>query len=99
MTKVLLSLGAAAVALTAVPADARHYSNQVRCTKHRHGRCVAWRRLTRAQARRAAAYRVGYRFGPSYAYTDIGALESEVPGPRTVFLHRQVTQVRVVVDD
>ena len=74
MTKVLLTLGAAAVALTAVPADARHYSNRVVCTKHRHGRCVAWHRLTRGQARRMAAYRVGYRFGPTYAYTDLNAL-------------------------
>jgi len=78
MTKSLLVLGAAAVALTgmttAAPATAKRYSNQTTCSKYRHGRCVAWKRLTRAQARRAAQYRVGYRFGPSYSYTSYSAL-------------------------
>ena len=77
MTKVLLALGAAAVALTAVPAEARHYTNYTTCTKHRHGRCVAWRKLTRAQARRRG-YAVGYRFGPSYSYVDVGTLPQPV---------------------
>src|SRR3954452_649999 len=77
MTKALLAFGAAAVALTAVPAvpaQGKHYTNVTRCTKYRHGRCVAWKRLTRAQARRAAQYRVGYRFGPRYGYTSYSAL-------------------------
>ena len=77
MTKLLLALGAAAVALTAAPADAKHYTNITKCTKYRNGRCVAWKRLTRAQARRAG-YRVGYNFGPSYAYTDYGALPQPI---------------------
>ena len=77
MSKALLALGAATVALTAVPVQARHYTNLTRCTKYRHGRCVSWHRLTRAQARRAG-YRVGYNFGPSYAYTDYGALPQPI---------------------
>ena len=76
MTKTFLALGAAAVALSAAPADARHYSNRVACVKHRHGRCIAWHRLTRGQARRMAAYRVGYRFGPAYSYSEYSALPS-----------------------
>ena len=45
----------------------------------RHGHCVRWMThgymVSRARhARHMAAYRVGYRFGPTYAYTDIGAL-------------------------
>jgi hypothetical protein len=77
MTKTLLALGAAAVALTAVPADARHYTNIRQCTQYRHGRCVAWRQLTRREARQAG-YRVGYNFGPDYSYSDIGALPQPV---------------------
>lgn len=77
MIKAFLALGAAAVALTAVPADAKRYTNHVACTKYRHGRCIAWHRLTVRQAR-AAGYRVGYRFGPSYSYVDVGALPQAV---------------------
>ena len=77
MSKALLALGAATVALTAVPVQARHYTNLTRCTKYRHGRCVSWHRLTRAQARRAG-YRVGYNFGPNYSYVDIGSLPRPV---------------------
>lgn len=73
MTKALLALGAAAVALSAMPAEARHYSNHAACTKYRHGRCVAWHDMSMRQAR-AAGYRVGYRFGPSYSYTDVSTL-------------------------
>jgi len=75
MTKTLLALGAAAVVLTAAPADAKRYTNVTKCMKYRHGRCVAWKRLTVKQARRAG-YRVGYRFGPSYSYTELSALPS-----------------------
>ena len=72
MRKILLALGAAAVALTAAPADARRYSNVVKCTKHRHGKCVRWNRLTRGQAERGG-YNVGYDFGPNYSYVDVGS--------------------------
>jgi hypothetical protein len=77
MMKAFLVLGAAAVALTVTPADARRYTNHVACTKYRHGRCVAWHRLTVRQARRAG-YRVGYRFGPTFGYTDFGALPQPI---------------------
>lgn len=65
----LLALAGAAVVVTAAPAEARHHWNG--CAKHRHGHCVRWRHMTRAQAR---AYRVGYRFGPDYRYTAYSAL-------------------------
>jgi len=77
MTKALLALGAAAFALTAVPAEAKRYTNVTKCTKYRHGHCVAWKRLTAKQARRAG-YSVGYRFGPSYSYVDLDALPQPV---------------------
>lgn len=77
MMKMMLALGAAAVAMTAVPADAKHYTNMMRCTKHRHGKCVTWKRMTVKQARRAG-YAVGYRFGPTYSYTELSALPQPV---------------------
>ncbi len=78
MTKLMLALGVAAVTLPATPSIARrHYSNEVRCTKYRHGRCVAWHRLTRGAAERQA-YRVGYAFGPNYGYTTYAALPGTI---------------------
>ena len=65
MTKALLSLGAAAAALSALPADARTYSNTIACSGWRKGICVAWNRLTLKQAREVA---VGTVFGPNYSY-------------------------------
>ena len=69
MTKTLLVLGAAAVALSAAPAQAdrgHHYGHGTACAKWRHGHCVRWASSNQ--------YRVGYVFGPSYTYTDYGAL-------------------------
>ena len=77
MTKTFLALGAAAVALTAMPADAKRYTNVTKCTKYRNGHCVSWKRLTVKQARRAG-YRVGYRFGPRYSYTAYNALPQPI---------------------
>jgi hypothetical protein len=65
MTKTILAFGAAAVALSAMPADARHYSNMIACSGWRNGVCVAWNRLTAKQAREIA---VGTVFGPNYSY-------------------------------
>jgi hypothetical protein len=73
MIKAFLALGVAAVAVTAMPSEARHYTNVTQCVKYRHGHCVKWKRLTRAEARRAG-YRVGYLFGPRYSYTRFSAL-------------------------
>jgi hypothetical protein len=65
MTKAFLALGAAAVAISALPAEARHYSNTIACSGWRNGQCVAWNRLTRKQAAEVA---VGTVFGPNYSY-------------------------------
>ena len=73
MKTLLLVAAGAAVAMTGAPASAKRYTNQVKCTKWHNGRCVAYKRLTVRQARRAA-YRTGYRFGPSYRYTAYNAL-------------------------
>jgi hypothetical protein len=67
MTKALLALSIAAVALSAAPAQARHDRT---CAKWRHGQCVRW--ANHGYSRNA--YRVGYRFGPSYGYTSYDAL-------------------------
>ena len=83
MMKLMLAFGVAAVALTAAPSEARrHYTNYTQCVQHRHGRCVAWRRLTRRQAMRRGLP-VGHRFGPDYSYVDVGAL----PGPVVTRYH------------
>ena len=73
MIKTLFALGAVAVALSAAPAEAKHYTNHMRCAKWHHGRCITWKRMTVKQARRAG-YAVGYRFAPNYAWTDYSAL-------------------------
>ena len=78
MTRGFLALGAAAVALTAFPAEARTYSNVTKCAKWRDDRCVQWNVLTSGQARKEAEYRVGYDFGPSYSYVDVNALPRPV---------------------
>ena len=65
MIKAFLALGAAAVAISALPAEARHYSNTIACSGWRNGQCVAWNRLTRKQAAEVA---VGTVFGPNYTY-------------------------------
>jgi hypothetical protein len=73
MIKPFIALGVAAVAFTAAPANAKHYSNVSKCQKWRHGECVQWKRLTQHQARKAQ-WRTGYRFGPRYAYTSYRTL-------------------------
>ncbi|HEY8434107.1 MAG TPA: hypothetical protein VIK68_05775 [Sphingomicrobium sp.] len=66
MIKILLALGTAAVAVTAMPAQARHITGPVTCAHWRHHRCVAFR----------PRYSVGYMFGPSYSYIAPSALPS-----------------------
>lgn len=65
MTKAILALGAAAVAMSVFPAGAREYSNMIACSGWRNGVCVAWNRLTKEQAAKIA---VGTVFGPNYTY-------------------------------
>lgn len=71
MRKILLALSGVAVALSAVPADAKKVKTYV-CTKWRHGVCVSTHRV-----KGVAPYKVGYVFGQSYAYTPY----SDVPQP------------------
>jgi len=67
MTKMLLALGTAAVAMTAsAPAAARPV-----CVQWRHGHCITYSRMGRQRMHR---YRVGYVFGPDYGYTSYRAL-------------------------
>jgi len=77
MKTLALAIGASAIALSAVPAGAQHYTRHTACDQWRHGRCVSWHRMTRREAR-AAGYRVGYNFGPHYSYVDLGALPQPV---------------------
>jgi hypothetical protein len=81
MTKVIFALAAAAVALSAVPADARTYSNTIACSGWRNGECVAWNRLTNKQATEIA---VGTVFGPHYTYY---APYSSIPQPIVTHYH------------
>jgi hypothetical protein len=72
MTKTLLALGAAAVALTGVAAttsaDAKPKHHARTCAKWRHHHCVSY------GYGRHAYWNTGYRFGPRYAYTSYRAL-------------------------
>ena len=70
MTKFLLGLSVAAVALSASPSEARHHiTGPMTCAHWRHGHCEAWR----------SRYGVGYVFGPDYgSYVDVNALPGTV---------------------
>ena len=75
MMKTLLALGAAAVAVTAVPAQSHNRHHGRTCVKMRHGHCVRWNNhgYTVSTARHAR-YKVGYVFGPSYTYVPVAQL-------------------------
>jgi hypothetical protein len=76
MRKTIFALAGAAVALSALPAGARTYSNTIACSGWRNGECVAWNRLTAKQAR---DIKVGYVFGPNYSYyADVNTLPQTV---------------------
>jgi hypothetical protein len=70
MRKICLALSGAAIALTAIPADAKDKTYV--CTKWHNGVCVSTHRV-----KGTAPYKVGYVFGRTYAYTPI----SDVPEP------------------
>lgn len=74
MRKILFALSGVAVALAAVPADAKTYV----CTKWRDGVCVSTHRV-----KGTAPYKVGYVFGPNYSYTTYSTL----PGPVSTYYH------------
>lgn len=76
MTKAFLALAGAAVALTAMPAGARTYSNTIACSGWRNGQCTSWNRLTNKQAKEV---KVGTMFGQDYPYyTDYSAIPQPV---------------------
>ena len=83
MTKLLLALGTAAVALSATPALADRHDNNNHgnrhnarvCAKWRHGNCVRWdNHGYRVSSARHAMWNTGYRFGPRYSYTSYNSL-------------------------
>lgn len=75
MMKALLAIGAAAVALAALPADAHNRHHGRTCVEMRHGHCVRWNNHGyMVSTARHNRYRVGYVFGPSYDYTAYSAL-------------------------
>ena len=75
MTRTILAIGAAAVALSATPAVAREYSTVIKCSGYRNGQCVAWNRLTKEQARDIS---VGFVFPKDYTYTQFTTLPQTV---------------------
>jgi hypothetical protein len=68
--KTLLAVSAAAaVALSAAPADARPNKNKEVCTQWRHGQCVASHKVSQKAARRQARlFAMGQRVPRSYGY-------------------------------
>ncbi len=92
MTKVLVALSGAAVAMTgaalavaSTPASAKTYV----CTKWDNGVCVSTHRV-----KGRPPYQVGYVFGPNYAYTTV----SDLPQP-VVTYYKLGTGKRYVYDD
>jgi len=78
MSKALMALAVAGIAISAVPAQAeKHYSGVVTCSKVKEGVCVEYKRLTRGAAARAN-FDVGHVFGPTYTYTDVSAIPAPV---------------------
>jgi hypothetical protein len=71
--RTLFALAAASIVVAAVPAQARTYSDMVRCVKVVDGRCNKWDRLTDEQAAKAR-WKMGYVFGPTYSYTAINTI-------------------------
>ena len=100
MTKTLLALSAAAIALTGIStsADAQYRHHGRDCARWRHGQCVRWMNhgymVSTAMHNR---YRVGYRFGPDYSYTEYSAIPHTYvtryhlsPDNRYVYTNNQV---------
>ena len=77
MRRILFALSGAAVALAAVPADAKVKTYV--CTKWKDGLCVSTHRVKGTPA----AYKVGYVFGPNYSYTTYSTLPRRSPAITT----------------
>ena len=75
MKLAFLTIGAAAVALSAAPAASRQYSSVIKCSGWRGSECVAWNRLTLKQTRKIG---VGFVFPQNYTYTEVSALPQSV---------------------
>ncbi|MEQ7873378.1 hypothetical protein ABDK56_05165 [Sphingomonas sp. ASV193] len=112
----LLALATAGVALAAATPAAAHpgrghhyaYGHNKVCTRWHRGHCVAWQtrgwhnRMERREMRaeRRAAYNVGYRFRPSYAWTPYDRLPQQYvtqynldPNRRYVYSNNYIYQV------
>lgn len=75
MKNMMFALGAAAVALSAAPADAQYRHHGRQCATWRHGHCVRWMNHGYYRSMdRHNRYRVGYVFGPDYSYTEYSAI-------------------------
>lgn len=72
-TLLALTVAAGGLLVAAAPAQARDYSDVVRCVKVVDGRCNKWDRLTVDQAAKAE-WKTGYVFGPTYGYTDFSTI-------------------------
>ena len=79
MRKMIFSLAGAAVTLTAVSAQAGAPTTGFTCTKWRDGVCVS----THPVRGTPPAYKMGYVFGPDYAYTTL----SDIPQPVVTYYH------------
>jgi hypothetical protein len=79
MKKALLAFAGAAVAMTAAAADAK--PKVYTCTKWNDGVCVSTHRVRGS----VPAHKVGYAFGPTYAYTPFSDL------PQPVVTHYKLT--------
>jgi hypothetical protein len=77
MRKLLLALSGAAAALTAVPASTA--PKAFVCTRWKNGICVSTHRVRGMPA----PYKVGYVFGPNYAYTTY----NDLPQPVVTYYH------------
>jgi hypothetical protein len=79
MRKLLIALTGAAVALTGAPAYSKQPVTGFTCTKWKDGICVSTHRVRGMPD----PYKVGYVFGPNYAYTTY----STIPQPVVSYYH------------
>jgi hypothetical protein len=78
MTKLLLALGSAMVALTVTAAEAQgEDATHIQCAKWRHGQCVS--SLGPGPARGTpSSYSVGHLFGPNYSYSNMDSVPPSI---------------------
>jgi len=77
MRKFLLAFSGATLALIAAPTSAKDKTYV--CTKWDNGVCISTHRVKGTPPE----YKMGYVFGPSYAYTTYG----DIPGPVVTYYH------------